>query len=485
MTTGTKRASAGLFRILQEGRNCWRIVPARRVAFLIDGAAYFDALAAALCRAERRVIILSWDFDAGMRLDAEDPETELRRILPELIARRPELHVYILVWDVAPYFGPSRLFAEWKSEGWLKHPRIHFRYDGRHPTGGTLHEKVVCVDDGLAFVGGIDLTVERWDTSEHLPDDPRRIDPKGHPYPPVHDLQVAVEGPAAAAVTELALERWALATDESLTPPDPSHACWPEHLTPDLMDRPVAIARTRPGSDAEPRITEVMELNRSALGGARRSIYLETQYFSNGEIADILARHLEPPHGPEIVLVIWRETAGLIERYVMGSNRERLLRRLAKADRHGRLRAYYLAVPDGSNQEIGLHAKLVIVDDAFVRVGSSNLNHRSQGLDSECDVAIEATDEATAQAIEGLRARLLAEHLGRPPDEVRAAVAAHGLIGAIERLHGPASRLRAFEIDHESGSTLPFPGTTVLDPDEPLNLDYLRRHLRDGRWRRP
>lgn len=472
-------------RVLEPGRTCWRIVPARRAAFLIDGAAYFAALGAALRRAERRIVILGWDFDAGMRLDPEDPASKLSQILPDLVAQKPELHIYILIWDIAPLFGPSRFFASWKSAGWLKHPRVHFRYDGGYPAGGTLHEKVVCVDDVVAFAGGIDLTIERWDTPEHRAEDPRRRDPRGNAYPPLHDVQIALEGPAAAAVAELARERWSRATGEMPDPLEGSGDCWPEGLTPDLMDQPVGIVRTLPGAGGTPRVTEVAALNRAALQAAERSIYIETQYFSNSALADILAAHLERADGPEIVLLIWRKAEGWIERYVMGANRERLLRRLAGADRHGRLRAYLLAAPEDPETEIGLHSKLVMVDDVFVRIGSSNLNHRSEGLDTECDIAIEATNEGTARAIAGLRDRLLAEHLGRRPDEVAAAVRAYGLIGGIEHLHGPQSRLRAYALDEESGPKKPFPGTAVLDPDEPVDLEYLRRHLWEGEWRKP
>ena len=110
----------------------------------------------------------------------------------------------------------------------------------------------------------------------------------------------------------------------------------------------------------------------------------------------------------------------------MGSNRERLLRRLAAADRQGRLRACWLGEPEASQREINLHAKLIIVDDRLMRIGSSNLNNRSLGLDSECDLAIEASDERARRAIAGLRDRLLAEHCVRPPAEIRAAVARTG-----------------------------------------------------------
>ena len=87
-------------------------------------------------------------------------------------------------------------------------PRFHFRLDGMHPKGASHHQKMVVVDDAVAFVGGIDLSRWRWDTPSHQPDDPRRIDPDGRPYPPFHDMMMMVEGEVAERLGELARERW-------------------------------------------------------------------------------------------------------------------------------------------------------------------------------------------------------------------------------------------------------------------------------------
>ena len=58
---------------------------------------------------------------------------------------------------------------------------------------------------------------------------------------------------------------------------------------------------------------------------------------------------------------------------------------------------------------MNVHAKLCIVDDELVRIGSANLCNRSMGLDAECDVTVEAGGNRAAQnAIADLRNRLLA-----------------------------------------------------------------------------
>jgi phosphatidylserine/phosphatidylglycerophosphate/cardiolipin synthase-like enzyme len=467
-------------RILEEGVTCWRIAQADRVAVLIDGAAYYLALLHALRRARSSIMVLGWDFDPRVRLDPTEPATELCRLLPALVERCPELNVYLLIWDISVVFGPSSTVDQLFDRAWQAHPRVHFRFDGQHPFGAAHHDKIVCIDDALAFAGGIDLTVERWDTPAHDPADPTRVDADGEPYDPVHDLQMAVSGEAARALAELARGRWAEATGETLPPARDMNDPWPQALTPWLTDVPVGIARTRPGTDGKPGVSEVAALNAAALAAARRSVYIEAQYLAARPVADRLVALLERADGPEIVILVWRQAIGWLERFAMGSNRDRLLRRLAAADRHGRLRAYWLGVPGEPEREINLHAKLLIVDDAFVRIGSSNLNNRSLGFDTECDLAIEASDAGTRTAIARLQHTLLAEHLVRSPEEVGRAIAEHGLIGAIERLNPGQGRLRPYRIDPDDGSKEPFPGTALLDPAEPLDLDYLGRIVRHG-----
>src|SRR5690606_8058988 len=113
-----------------------------------------------------------------------------------------------------------------------------------------------------------------------------------------------------------------------------------------------------------------------------------------------LAQRLSEPYGPEVAILVTCSSRGMIEQFVMASNRDRLIRGLKKADRFGRLRIMYAVVPDGNGGEceVLIHSKVVVVDDVFVRVGSSNLNNRSEGLDTECDVAVEARTLVERQA---------------------------------------------------------------------------------------
>ena len=100
------------------------------------------------------------------------------------------------------------------------HDRLTFVLDDALPTGASHHEKVVVIDGRLAFVGGLDLTDGRWDTSDHDPANAHRaIADSGTNQMPFHDVMMAVDGEAAAAVAELVERRWQRATDRSTDAP--------------------------------------------------------------------------------------------------------------------------------------------------------------------------------------------------------------------------------------------------------------------------
>ena len=154
--------------ILEEGRNCWRIASAKRAAVLIDGADYYAALEKVLRKARKSIIIVGWDFDAGIRLLPNQPNCpKLGDFLRALVEENPELQIRVLVWSVAVLHAPGAPLPLLLGAPWERHPRIQVRLDREHPLYGAHHQKIVCVDDTVAFVGGMDLTIRRWDTAEH------------------------------------------------------------------------------------------------------------------------------------------------------------------------------------------------------------------------------------------------------------------------------------------------------------------------------
>ncbi len=455
------------------GRNCWRTAAASRVAVLIDAADYFDAVAAAITRAERSVLILSWDVDSRTTLAGGCSSQRLGALLHDALERRPELHVHVLNWDFALIYVLEReLFAAYRRD-WHAHPRLHFRLDGTHPLGACHHQKVVVVDDTVAFSGGLDICARRWDTPAHDPDDARRVDLAGIPYPPFHDVQLAVEGDAARALGDLARARWRGATGEQLAPPAPPRRDpWPPAVVPDFVDVEVAIARTIPASDGAAEVREVETLFRDAIRDARRSIYAENQYLTWPGLADALLPRLAEPAGPEVVLVVPREGCGWLEEQTMSMRRERVIERLRAGDRHGRLRIYAPVI--GAEVAVNVHSKVMIVDDTFLRVGSANLSSRSMAVDTECDVALAASDDASRAGVAAVRDRLLADHLGVRPPQVASAIAATGsLIGAITRLQGRPHTLAPLPA-RAPGWLDGLPSEAhVFDPPEPIDAARL------------
>jgi phosphatidylserine/phosphatidylglycerophosphate/cardiolipin synthase-like enzyme len=475
-------------KILSPGQNCWRVVQAPRAAVLIDGASYFTQLETALRGARRSILILGWDFDGSIRLRPDvSPEKSppLGPLLRSLIEERPDLEVRILVWSVAVVHAPGAPGPLLFGSDWQDHPRIRLRLDTHHPIYAAHHQKIVCIDGELAFTGGIDLTVRRWDTRRHVADDPVRLRDDGSVYDPVHDIQMVVDGTAAQSISELACSRWRAATGEDLSPiSEGPGSSWPAGLAPDFTDAPIAISRTYPTLGDQPKIQEVAALTRDALAAARKSIYIEAQYMTAPFVGDILEERLADPHGPEVVVLMTYESHGLAERVVMGNNRDRLIRRLRRADRFDRLRVYYPVVPSakGGECQVLIHSKLTIVDDDFLRIGSSNLNNRSIGLDTECDLAIEGMSAEVRQAIVRLRNDLLAEHLDSDAETIRTVIASEGgsLIRGIERLNTRARGLRVFDSMFDEGPTRPVLGTRLLDPPEPFEpFWFLKRRIKD------
>ncbi len=463
--------------VLREQENCWRIATARRAAFLIDADAYFTALRHAIARARSSVFILGWDIDSRVRLNpgtAEEPLT-LLSFLNDVLAHRPTLRVFALAWDFSVLFAlereplPSYRFA------WNAHPRLSFQLDDAHPFGASHHQKIVVIDDALAFAGGLDLTIRRWDTPAHHAEDPGRIDPVGRPYPPAHDIQMMVDGDAAAALGEIARARWHAATGQTPAdaPQPPAHDdFWPEATEPDLRDAPVGIARTMPAFRDAPAVQEVSACALAAIASARRFIYIENQYLTSAAVGAALARRLVEPDGPEIVAVLPREEHGWLEQNSMGLMRARLLRHLRAADRYGRLRLYFPIIPALDDQAcMNVHAKVMIVDDRSARIGSANLSNRSMGLDTECDLVLDAElDARLGGAITSLRHRLLAEHLDCEPQAVADTMAARGsLIAAVESLRGRARSLAPLPMPAVASE--PEPVTVGGKP--PLDLAFL------------
>lgn len=477
-----------------------RTARAMRMSVIVDADDYFRFAHAAMLKARRQIILIGWDFDARIKLvpddrrqDSDAPST-IGDLISWLVRHRPELEVFLLRWDLGAIKSLFRGKTAFTVARWMMHPRITLKLDSHHPTGASHHQKIIVIDDCLAFCGGIDMTGDRWDTRAHEDDQPARVRPGGSPYKPWHDATTALEGPAAAALGKLARDRWKRAGGESIAAVRGQHDCWPDGLPVQFSDVEVTIARTAPKMPDQRAVLEIERLYLEQIARANRFIYAESQYFASRRVAEALARRLDERHGPEIVIVNPLSAQGWLEPLAMDTARARLVAALRARDKHDRLRLYHPVTRDRT--PIYVHAKILIVDDQILRVGSSNLNNRSMRLDTECDVTIDGASDANkarSGMIAEIRNDLLAEHLGVSQARVAAGIESTGsLIATIEHLRfigrkNARNRRRTlipYEIPNLSQVEAWLADNEVLDPEQPdemfemLSRSGLFRRLR-------
>lgn len=478
-------------RLLTPGRTCWRIERADQFACIIDAADYFKHVKAAMLRARHRIMLIGWDLDARTTFERGAKTlpgpNQLGAFLYWMVWKRPALDVYLLKSNLrllpaldGIWYGltPVALVNQITSK------RMHFAIDGERPTGAVHHQKIVVVDDAVAFCGGIDLTIGRWDTPAHEQRSRHRR-ALGRSYGPRHDVAVAVDGAAARALGEQARARWRSATDRSLEPVEAKHTAWPSGLEPTLGNVDVGIARTLPKLAGRIEVREVEALNLAAIAAARHTIYLENQYLAARRIAEALAARLREDDGPEIVIVLPRKGNNPLERGTMDGARHRLIQVLWAADEHHRLGVYWPATGDGT--PIYIHSKVMVVDDRLLRIGSSNLNNRSMGFDSECDLAIEANADApqhddVRRQVTSTRNRLVSEHLGVSVGEFERAMAECGsFLKTVEALRGEGRTLRPVTERTVAKEASPLAEIELMDPDHvPQSLTRRMRRLIAG-----
>ncbi len=469
-------------RILRPGENCSCLAEADKVSFLIDADAYFRAFRSAAIKAEKTIYIEAWDIYSREKLMPEEPDdgypAPLGDFLNQLTKEKKKLRVYILLWDFAMLFGMKREWFPIYRLGWKSHRHISIEVDGLHPIGASHHQKTVVIDDRVAFVGGIDFTKERWDTPAHNAVDQRREKMDGIQCRPNHEIQIAVAGEIAGFLGQYFRERWHRVTDEKLAEPrdfsGPSP--WPEKVGIDIRRCRVGVARTRGVYKDVSQIKEVEQLYIDSIAAAKETVYIENQYFTAQKVVEAMAARLQEKDSPEIVIILPRQTDGWLSQYTMDTLRNLSFKKLYQADRFHKLKIYYpfrKGLPD--EKAINVHSKLMIADNSFVRIGSSNLNNRSMGLDSECDLAIEAEgEEAIENKIAALRNRLLAEHLGIDAHVVDETVKEKkSLIRAIESLCGGDRTLRPLEPEDTEAIELLMEQQNILDPEEPIDPEKI------------
>jgi len=465
----------------------WRYATANRLRVIVDAEAYFDLMQQAMLKARERVLLIGWDFDTRIHLTRgrrwwqkgfkRQYPSRLGSFIPWLVRHCPGLEVRILKWGIGSLEIATRGAMMFDMLRWLPHKRIDLEFDSVHPVGCSHHQKIVVIDDKLAVCGGIDMTDRRWDTRDHCEEDARRQRPGGSAYGPWHDMTMMLEGPAAGALDELARDRWRRARGETLSPPRESdESAWPDGLEPHFEHVEVGIARTRAEYKDDEGVREIEELFKRQIAGAKRFIYAESQYFASRAVAEAICARLSADDPPEIVIVNPETADGWVESAVMDPARSRLMEAIRKTDTRGR---FHIFTPYSGETPIYVHAKLLIVDDEILRIGSANFNNRSMGLDSECDVFVDCARPANGHcgdAIRSLRHSLLAEHCGLDTEEVAGLIDKAGsMAGMIAALGaGRRRQLRPFEPKELTELEAEMVDRQLLDPEETAEMFRIR-----------
>jgi phosphatidylserine/phosphatidylglycerophosphate/cardiolipin synthase-like enzyme len=350
---------------------------------LVDGEEALPRLEAEIARAEDTVLLAGWAFEPSFRLSRGGPT--LRELLAETKAE-----VRVLAWAGAPLplFTPSRGAVRDARDALVHGTKIRMALDARERPMHCHHEKIALIDGRVAFVGGIDLTSlagDRLDTSEH----PARGAIGWH------DASSRIEGPLVADVADHVALRWREVTGEQLEPVETRAAGTIE----------AQFVRTVPNGvyDALPHGDyRILEAYVRALRSAEHLVYLESQFLWAPEVVDILRGKLRNPPAEDfhvIVLLPARPNNG-------ADDTRGQLGLLIEADRDERFLACTLYQPTQAAQ-VYVHAKVGIVDDRWLVVGSANLNEHSFYNDTEA--CIITCDEELARET---RLRLWREHLG-------------------------------------------------------------------------
>ena len=453
----------------------WRVENATRAAVIIDADDYFTAAREVMLDARDRIMLVGWDFDARIKLgdgsDDDGPKT-VGEFIYWLVERTPTLHVYLLRWDLGALKAFARGSTIFTVIKWMRHPRIFTKLDGVHPPAASHHQKIVVIDDSFAFCGGIDMTGARWDTRAHADNDPGRVLTNGKPYQPWHDATSALQGPVAAALGDLCRMRWHRAGGHEIAPLAKARPLWPKRTPVHFEDVSVAIARSVPEMPNWDGVHEIEALYVEQIRRARKRIYAENQYFASRKVAEAIARRLGEPEGPEIVVINPLTAQGWLEPIAMDTARAHLIAALQRHDTYDRFRVYHPHTVNG--EAIYVHAKILIIDDDILRIGSSNLNNRSMRLDTECDVVIDAdygTNRSRVDEIARIRTSLVAEHLGESEEAVAQTFETTGsLIATIEALRTRKGKLRPYTLPEVNDVAAWLAENEILDPEGPAEF---------------
>jgi phosphatidylserine/phosphatidylglycerophosphate/cardiolipin synthase-like enzyme len=363
---------------------------------------------------EDYIYITGWDLVPVIHLlgRTRGAASQLTNVLSSASGRGVD--VRLLIWIVTTRFNipGTNIFMDNKTRG----------------TVGAHHQKTAAVrtSEGLvSFVGGIDLTRDRWDTSAHrYPDPDADYKGRGQPW---HDVHARVRGPAAADIETNFRQQW----NDSRTPfPAPSPSV-PVHPTPAPLPNGrhiVQTLRTFPHHATAAGVAwhydfapagefGLRQAYFMAIANAQDYIYIEDQYLisdqTTNSIAATIASAMRRSTRLKVILVTAPEP-DTPPKDAFDFHQNQFVGRLSAVD-PARVEMYHLENAGGTG--IYCHSKVCIVDDIWAIIGSCNMSRRSLTHDSEISIAVvdETIERGRRKFARELRKALWAEHLGLTP----------------------------------------------------------------------
>jgi phospholipase D1/2 len=392
----------------------------------IDSRSYYLDLAQEIESARSHVWIQGWDFDSRVVLNRDNDALRHfqigRGFFGAIKAIEEEesrgIRFRLLVWNPPVLYLPDReIFQDIKifADEILAKLDIRFVRDNMMPFGSSQHRKIVIIDDRVAFLGGADISSSRWDEPGHRwKSKEKRADLEGIQSEgdyQNHETHLKVAGPAVREISEIFLKSWKKyqSSDEGMRKVilSPSRDVITKPLRREVIDlNPIEAqvieseATYANKSGHNPKIQMICEM----IHQAEREIYIENQYVTSDEVILALKAKLLQNSDVSIVIVTNCSSSSWLEKVTIYERMRSRLRFLKSFDIKKRLKIL-CPTRDQSPEERGwvkIHSKLMLVDRKKLFMGSSNLNNRSMGLDSELDVLMDLREEDGLKILCGL-----------------------------------------------------------------------------------
>ncbi|MFW5693835.1 MAG: VTT domain-containing protein [Alkalispirochaeta sp.] len=394
---------------LREGTHYRDRTHATQLSLLTSSAEYFAAVQYGIHHAARRILIVGWSIDDRIRLVRDAPDQSLGELLVNRARENRNLHIQIRIWEAPAVFGADQHITTWFETQCAELENLDLVRVPAASAFAARHEKYIIIDDRVAWLGGIDLSHNRWDMADHRVDNPHRANPDGERYVPYHDTHLMFSGPAVRALFRVAVLDGLIQDDWKPAAATP----WPPDRFVDLHDQELFLSCTRSypdGSHEDER--QILHLYRDLVHAAEERIFIENQYFSSNEITEAVMSRLQEPQGPEVIVIMSRELPDTLGRMTMGVNSTLHLARLIEHDRYRRLGIFYPVSADDGATNVKVHSKTMVVDGKLFTLGSANISRRSFSLDSELNATVQGGESSGETAGSVLEDRLLAQHTG-------------------------------------------------------------------------